>query len=333
MLKIKSSVLLSSLTISAVVLSGCAKQPVVNYNPDDFSQPTRVETKEIKVPALPQNVESTYGIGNDPAVVKAYEKYLTTGQAESVQSDGWHTVPYSPNTKQYIQCQPLNMCVIQLQTGEQLLSVNAGDTVRWKIGQFATGAGANTAVSITAKPTKENIATDLILSTDKRNYFVSLVSEKGAGSSVLRYYYPQETAINAVLNAQKYQQEQFNKRNGVVSSNSSAASAGETVIAQGTNLGSINAMNFNYKIKGDSPVWRPLRIFDDGSKTFIQLPNLTDKFQLPVLYLAKGKELQLVNYRYKKPYFIVDGLFSRAWLVDGKGSDQVRVEILNENIK
>lgn len=327
--KFKIIAILSSLSLGALLLDGCAKQPIVKYNADDFSQPTRVETKEVKVPALPQQVQTTYGVSRDPVIVKAYEKYLKTGQAESMESDGWHTVPYSANSKEFISCQPLALCVVQLQAGEQLLSVNAGDTVRWKIGQFATGVGKDTAISVTAKPTKEGIANDLIISTDKRAYFVSMVSEKGAGTQVLRYYYPEETAMNSVMSAQKYQKEQFNHQ----ADQSSPGASTDSVLSQSTNVGQINQMNFNYKIKGADPVWRPLRVFDDGAKTFIQLPNLTDKFQLPVLYLAKGKELQLVNYRYKKPYFIVDGLFSRAWLVDGKGSDQVRVEILNENIQ
>jgi type IV secretory pathway VirB9-like protein len=53
---------------------------------------------------------------------------------------------------------------------------------------------------------------------------------------------------------------------------------------------------------------------------------------LPVLYLANNKAMQMVNYRYKQPYFIVDALFSRAWLISGKGREQVRVEIINQNM-
>ena len=95
----------------------------------------------------------------------------------------------------------------------------------------------------------------------------------------------------------------------------------------------LNNVNFNYKIKGNSPPWRPLRVFDDGNKTYIQMPELASKFTLPVLYLARNKEMQMVNYRYTKPYFVVDGLFSRAWLISGKGRNQIRVELFNRNIQ
>ncbi len=35
----------------------------------------------------------------------------------------------------------------------------------------------------------------------------------------------------------------------------------------------INALNFRYKIEGDTPPWRPLRAFDDGRQVFIAFPT------------------------------------------------------------
>ena len=77
--------------------------------------------------------------------------------------------------------------------------------------------------------------------------------------------------------------------------------------------------------------WAPTRVFDDGDKTFIQMPVVSEELNLPVLYILCNKQLALVTYRYKKPYYIVDGLFSKAFLISGKGSDQQRLEIDNKN--
>ena len=76
--------------------------------------------------------------------------------------------------------------------------------------------------------------------------------------------------------------------------------------------------------------WAPTRVFDDGAKTFIQMPAISDRLDLPVLYILRNKQIALVNYRYKKPYYIIDGLISKAFLISGKGSGQQRVEIDNK---
>lgn len=308
-----------SLAVMSFVLAGCSQ--AVKYNPDDFVNPNQVVTQKVKVPALPEpKVKATYGEGNDPLVVKAYEQYTKTGQMKTIHASGWLTYPYSSHTKPVIQCQPLRLCVVQLESGEQLNSVNVGDSVRWKIGEFLTGEGKTGSVSITIKPTETHIATDLIISTNKRTYNIGLVSKSGVSPSILRFWYPEETLRQSVLHAQAEQQK-----------NSQVNMIASTTPTQGTKI-DVNHLNFNYSIHGDSPVWKPTRVFDDSNKTFIEMPGISSRFNLPVLYLAKHGKLNMVNYRYRAPYFVVDGLFSKAWLISGKGDEQIKVEIDNKNM-
>jgi type IV secretion system protein TrbG len=316
----KKSINLIPLIACFSTLAACS---TVKYNPDDFVNPNKVVVKKVKVPALPEpKVRATFGIGNDPLVVRAYNEYTKTGRLKTIRSSGWTTYPYSINTKPVMSCQPLRLCVIQLEEGEKLSSVNVGDSTNWKIGEFATGEGDNSTISVTVKPVQYGIATDLIISTNKRTYNIGLASKNGAKVSILRFYYPEETRIDTVTKALEEQAGKGNK------SNSSKAS---TVISD--TAVNLDHVNFNYKIKGASSTWRPNRVFDDANKTYIEMPAIASHTELPILYLARGKKFQMVNYRYKKPYFIVDGLFSRAWLVSGKGKSQQRIEIINQNMQ
>ena len=81
-------------------------------------------------------------------------------------------------------------------------------------------------------------------------------------------------------------------------------------------------------IKGDSPNWRPTRVFDDGAKTYIQFPKDLSVSEAPPLFVTerKGKTANLVNYRVKGDYYVVDRLFDAAELRLGE-KDQMIVRI------
>ena len=318
-------VTLSSVMVLALSgLVGCSKP--VTYNPDDFVTPNRVVTKNIDKPVLPQ-VNAAFGIGNDPSVVRAYKLYQKTGKMETVRGQGWVTYPYSDNTKPIIACSTLHFCIIELEAGEEINSYGLGDTKRWVANVFVTGEkGKNASISVELKPKLDGISTDLTISTSKRTYLIGLVSKPDSGTTVLRFYYPQETMINNVLAANKIID------GGGDNSSDQSSVVTQTTLSNGTDV-NLSHVNFNYKIKGDTPPWRPLRVFDDAKKTYVEMPAMASAFSLPVLYLQRNNQMQMVNYRYEKPYFVVDGLFGKAWLISGKGSNQVRVEILNKNIQ
>ncbi|NBW42184.1 hypothetical protein EBR25_14525, partial [bacterium] len=63
----------------------------------------------------------------------------------------------------------------------------------------------------------------------------------------------------------------------------------------------------------------PVRVFDDGKKTYFQMPNEMSVAEAPVLFLIdEHGEPMLVNYRVKGVYYIVDRLFQRAQMRVGK---------------
>lgn len=91
---------------------------------------------------------------------------------------------------------------------------------------------------------------------------------------------------------------------------------------------SLENIRFRYAISGSKPPWKPLRAFDDGEKVYIQFPaGIAQGKLLPLFVIGAQGDGQLVNYRFRLPYYIVDRLFGAAELHLGadKG-DVVRIE-------
>ena len=64
---------------------------------------------------------------------------------------------------------------------------------------------------------------------------------------------------------------------------------------------------------------RPIRVVDDGKKTYLQMtPNAAPR-ELPALVIVGPKGPEMVNYRVKGDMYIVDRLFERGALILGRG--------------
>src|SRR3546814_16009311 len=65
---------------------------------------------------------------------------------------------------------------IALQPSENLVSVVAGDTVRWVIGDTTSGTGADKRTHILVKPFTSGLPTNLVVPTDRRSYHHQLTA-------------------------------------------------------------------------------------------------------------------------------------------------------------
>lgn len=314
MIKIKFSYLkITGLTALSILLTACITEPV-KYHPNDFTAPNRIVTKKIPTILPTPKVSATFGYGNDPQVIKAYKEFTQKGVAKNINSEGFKTYAYDTYSHPIVACAPLHLCVIQLEHGEKINNIDLGDSAHWSVSISLIGSVGDGSYQVALKPKLYDIATDMVITTNKRTYNVGLVSKEGSFTHIVNFYYPQETLQNAVQQANQSDQLPLKQE----------------IITQGTQI-NVDEVNFNYYLSGDAPPWRPTRIFDDGNKTFIQMPIVSERMDLPILYILKNKEMEMVNYRYQKPYYIVDGLFARAYLISGQGSHQVRVEIDNKN--
>jgi type IV secretion system protein VirB9 len=92
-------------------------------------------------------------------------------------------------------------------------------------------------------------------------------------------------------------------------------------------------LNFNYDVDGDAR-WKPVRVYNNGIKTIIQMPGTMEQTEAPVLLVIRSEggvftdeEKDIVNYSVQGDRFIVDTVFDKAVLIAGVGSGQDRVTI------
>lgn len=213
--------------------------------------------------------------------------------------------PYAAGALYQVYASPGKVTDVALQEGEQLVSVSAGDTVRWVIGDTSSGTGATSRVHILVKPTHPDLRTNLVVNTDRRTYLLELTATEVTWMASVSWDYPQDRLL--ALRNQNFRAE------------------AATPIADGVAL---ERLRFRYAISGDNPPWRPLSAFDDGTKVYIQFPSGIAQGELPPLFVVGPTgENQLVNARFRSPYYVVDRLFGAAELRLGEEKQQVvRIE-------
>ena len=315
---------LAALLVSVTALGGCAHRfipPDINYDSAvpaklTVDPPAPVKIVELPKPLpLPGQLKPLPGrkerpqspnpeVRVDHANAEARVQPVRDGFINAVQ-----VYPYSAGALYQAYTAPGEITDIALQEGEQLVGsgpVAAGDTVRWIIGDTESGAGATKRVHILVKPTRPDLVTNLVINTDRRTYLLELRSTEKTYMASVSWQYPEDQLI--ALRQQN------------------AAAETAAPIATGVDLA---AINFRYAIEGDNPAWRPLRAFDDGQKVFIEFPSGIRQGEMPPLFVigpAGGSEL--VNYRVKGNYYIVDRLFAAAELRLGDKDSERRVRIV-----
>ena len=207
--------------------------------------------------------------------------------------------PFSDNALYRLYAAPGQVTDIALEPGETLSAISAGDTVRWAVGDTASGSGTTRQVHVMVKPFAAGLSTNLVILTDKRTYHLELASTEHTAMAALSWSYPQEALIAA------------------------KAAAEQGPVAIDSEL-QVDALKFHYAISGDNPPWKPVRVFDDGRKVYIQFPDRIDRSEVPPLFVV-GQEGQseLVNYRMRGNFYVVDRLFNIGELRLGQDPQQI----------
>ncbi|MFS0771230.1 P-type conjugative transfer protein TrbG [Sphingomonas sp. 1P08PE] len=229
---------------------------------------------------------------DERAVVAAANQHATLGPAAAGYVNAAQVYPYSEGGIYRVYAAPGRVTDIALQPGEQLGAVASGDTVRWVIGDTTSGAGGDKRVHILIKPFAGGLATNLVITTERRTYHLALSSAVGAAMTAVSWSYPQD----ALIALQRQSETQ--------------------AVAEPTARGlDVEQLRFDYAITGDKPSWRPLRAFDDGRQTYIEFAPTLAVGEAPPLFLVDPKGgVRLVNYRVHGRFYIVDRLFDVAEL-------------------
>ena len=198
-------------------------------------------------------------------------------------TDATHIYDYAPGAIYEIYGAPGFISTVLLEPGETIVTVAAGDTTRWMVEQAIGADVVNARAMLLIKPTRANIRTNIVLVTDRRAYAIEAIATGGQTySAQTAWRYP-------------------------------AASDNDLAGA----LAALETLNFGYRIsavRGSNPRWRPVRVFDDGRKTYIEFPPEIATSEAPPLFVIESGEATLVNYRVSGSRYVIDRLFDIAEL-------------------
>ena len=318
----------AAMLFSASALAGCAttstKVPDITYDdpPVEIAAtlapepPRAVEVVTIPEPLpLPGQLKAVEDSAAPPEPADPRRRVGNANTAARVQPvrDGFlnaiQQYPWAEGALYQVYTSPGQVTDIALQGGEQLVGpgpVAAGDTVRWIIGDTVSGSGPTARVHILVKPTRPDIATNLVINTDRRTYHLELRATPETYMASVSWTYPRDQLI------------------ALRSANAAAATA--TPVAAGVDIA---ALNFRYRIEGNRVPWKPVRAFDDGRQVFIEFPAGIAQGEMPPLFVTGAAgDAELVNYRVRGRYMVVDRLFAAAELrlSDKRSERRVRIE-------
>jgi P-type conjugative transfer protein TrbG len=283
----------TSVLLATVLLTGCAAlQP-----PAQAPTPPYVPGSLVNAPPTPVNVPP------DPLAMLPPEirGQVLSGQPRPIHKGIATIFPFDPYNQPVINCQVLRVTEVVFAPDEKVTAdgIGIGDSVRWAV--------QPTGNRLLVKPKEAGIATDLIVATSGRSYHLALRTRSPYMPQV-SFYYPDE----------------------IQAAEAARASALRKAAQQVADPIPSKPLNFAYDISGPNYAFKPLQVFDDGSHSYVQLPDSASGTDMPVLFVQDGKQQSLLNYEVKGSYLIADRLFQHAVLSSGTGADREIIRITAE---
>ncbi|MBN9252698.1 MAG: P-type conjugative transfer protein TrbG [Mesorhizobium sp.] len=305
----KSASTIGMLLLSTVTLAACAttRPPQISY---DANVPPLPAVAVSTVDGAPRPIlvppAWTPAKGGDPATTP-------TGRVENAniaarvepRKDGYFNAiqiyPWSEGALYQVYAAPGQITDIALEPGESLTGagpIAAGDTARWIIGDTESGSGATRRVHVLVKPSRTDITTNLVITTDRRTYMLELRSGEKPYMPAVAWAYPQ------------------------ISPQRSNTPTTPTIPA-------VAVRNYRYGLTGDTPPWRPVSVYDDGRRVYFEFPRGIVQGEMPPIFvIGSDGQPEIVNSRIYQNILIVDRLFGAAELRLGSGNRQQKVRIV-----
>lgn len=206
-------------------------------------------------------------------------------------------------------CSLLHVCDIALEAGETVVDLKVGDSARWMVERSASGSDEGIIEHITIKPTDIGLLSNMRIYTDRRTYALNLKSSASEFMSSISFSYPEQSLkrFAEVKSLLRQSTQQYTT---------------QVPNAQGDSISLLSNLNFNYELSGDEELY-PLRVFNDGNKTYVQMPPNMLQGKLPALVAVTAThafsqdDTSLTNYRLINNTFVVDGIPQHLRLILG----------------
>jgi len=299
--------------LSATLLTACAtnKPPQISYDSDVAPLPVLPAVLTDQRPR-PLHIPPAWNPSHGGAAANSPTGRIQNANAAArvePRREGYFNAiqiyPWSDGALYQVYAAPGQITNIALEPGESLTGagpIAAGDTARWIIGDTESGSGVTRRVHVLVKPTRADITTNLVVTTDRRIYMLELRASANPYMPAVAWAYPQPPA---------------SQRQGVPTA---------PIIPDRA------ARNYRYALTGDNPPWRPITVYDDGRRVYVEFPRGIVQGELPPIFVIGSEgELQIVNSRIHQNILIVDRLFGAAELRLGSGNRQQTVRIVRSD--
>lgn len=241
----------------------------------------------------------------------AVKQSLNTALKEPEKYRGSHHIYDYDDTFIYqIYCAPYRITDLQFEVGELIIEQPfCSEPEVWEIGGGVSKYRGVDVQHLFLKPSYTKLTSSLIVITNKRVYHFLIKSYAESWMGVVKFNYPVRIPYN------------LNTTIGSIAENSESAKV-ETVM-EGV---SPEFLSFDYKMsylphKAKRMYWLPKRVYDDGRKTYVVLPEEVLNKKLPGLFDQKNN---VINYRVSNNILIVDHLIDKISLILGK--DKITIE-------
>ena len=295
--------------LSATALGGCA-----TFKPPEISYDVTVPPLPAVPAAIPDDRPKPLNVPPAWTVARGGETAGTpTGRVENANAaarvqprrEGYYNAiqvyPWSEGALYQVYAAPGKITSIALEPGETLAGagpIAAGDTARWIIGDTESGSGSGRRVLVLVKPSRADITTNLVITTDRRTYMIELRSGEKPYMPAVSWAYPPPSGGSQALPATPV-------------------------------VPAVAARNYRYALTGDTPPWKPIGVYDDGRRVYVEFPRGIVQGEMPPIFvLGANGETQIVNSRIYQHILIVDRLFGAAELRLGAGDRQQTVRIV-----
>jgi type IV secretion system protein TrbG len=197
-----------------------------------------------------------------------------------------------------VHCAPQSTCVIRLQPGENVdrSLASIGEQSGWRFTVIRGTRGIHAAPALVVDPSGNVEETVLHVATDRRSYAIGLVPGGPSMSTVAFAYAATDPKQQA-----------------------------EPPIADAGTM----KPDFGFRITGPDVPWKPLRVYRDGGKTYVQFPPGGILTEPRVTILAPQHQTPEVR-RSVADSYVVDGVVDDMLLSVGDGADRVTVRIQHQ---
>jgi P-type conjugative transfer protein TrbG len=237
--------------------------------------------------------------------------------AQSVREGDVAVFPYG-RTQPTVICAEMRICTLELQAGEDVIGQPlVADTSSWSVVVYHFGDGATRRAELGIKPLLCGVSTNMVIPTTRRRYELSLLSapcravddwdHNAAYTRRARFFYPEDA---------EWRDAQEQATAATVAARDSAA----VPLAPGVGAENLR-FDYTWRRTGGFP-WEPVQVVDDGSHTYIYIPEEARQAEQAILYVVEESgQRALLNYAGPREtgFYKTDRIVAHLALVIGGG--------------